>query len=89
MSPKVLPVLSSQNMNKYLKEVAMAAGINKRLSFHTGRHSFASTVTLNQGVDITTVSAMLGHRMLKTTQIYARVNLNKIARDVEGLRGSD
>jgi site-specific recombinase XerD len=88
-SLKVLPVISSQNMNRYLKEVAVEVGINKRLSFHTGRHTFASTVTLNEGVDITTVSAMLGHRMLKTTQIYARVNMQKIAKDVKGLIDSD
>jgi site-specific recombinase XerD len=81
----LLPVISSQNLNKYLKEVADYAGINKQLSFHAARHTFATTVTLNNGVDITTVSAMLGHRMLKTTQIYARVNLNKIANDVDKL----
>ncbi|HEU4472933.1 MAG TPA: site-specific integrase [Flavisolibacter sp.] len=81
----LLPVISSQNLNKYLKEVAALAGINKELSFHAARHTFASTVTLNNGVDITTVSAMLGHKMLKTTQIYARVNLNKISNDMEKL----
>lgn len=72
-------------MNKYLKEVAQLAGINKRLTVHVVRHVFASTITLNRGVDISYVSTMLGHRMLRTTQIYARVNLNKIANDVEGL----
>jgi site-specific recombinase XerD len=82
---KLLPVISSQNMNKYLKELAAMAGINKRLSYHSSRHSFATTVTLNNGVDIITVSAMLGHKMLKTTQMYAKVNLNKIANDVRGL----
>jgi site-specific recombinase XerD len=84
---RLLPLISSQNLNRYLKEVAAAAGIRKRLTFHAARHTFASTVTLNEGVDITTVSAMLGHKMLKTTQIYARVNLNKIALDVEKLMG--
>jgi len=81
----LLPVISSQNLNKYLKEVAVLAGINKALSYHAARHTFASTVTLNSGVDIVTVSAMLGHKMLKTTQIYARVNLNKISNDMEKL----
>ena len=80
---KLLPVISSQNLNKYIKEIAQIANINKRLSFHAARHTFASSVTLNKGVDITTVSAMLGHKMLKTTQIYARVNMNKIAKDVQ------
>lgn len=78
----LLPVISSQNINRYLKEIAQLAHINKRLSFHAARHTFGTTVTLNQGVDITTVSAMLGHKMLKTTQIYAKVNLNKIANDM-------
>jgi site-specific recombinase XerD len=85
LGDRLLPLISSQNLNRYLKEVAAAAGIRKRLTFHAARHTFATTVTLNSGVDITTVSAMLGHKMLKTTQIYARVNLNKIANDVEGL----
>jgi len=82
---RLLPVISSQNMNKYLKEVAAAAGVGKRLSFHCARHTFASTVTLNEGVDITTVSAMLGHKMIRTTQIYAKVDLNKIANDTKKL----
>lgn len=80
---KLLPVPSSQNMNKYLKEIAGIAGIEKNLSYHAARHTFASTVTLNNGVDISTVSAMLGHKMLKTTQIYAKVNMQKIFNDVE------
>jgi len=70
---KVLPVISSQNLNKYIKEIAQLANIPKRLSFHAARHTFASSVTLNKGVDIISVSAMLGHKMLKTTQIYAKV----------------
>lgn len=85
LTGRLLPVISSQNMNKYLKELATLAGIKKWLSFHAARHTFASTVTLNNGVDITTVSAMLGHKMLKTTQIYARINMEKIATDVQNL----
>ncbi len=81
----LLPIISSQNTNKYLKELAIITGINKKLSFHSARHTFASTVTLNQGVDIMTVSAMLGHRTLKSTQIYSKVNLNKIAGDTKKL----
>jgi site-specific recombinase XerD len=81
----LLPVISSQNLNKYLKEIADKAGIHKRLSFHAARHTFATTVTLNEGVDIMTVSAMLGHKLLKTTQIYAKVNMVKIASDIDGL----
>lgn len=85
LKDKLLPVISSQNLNKYLKELADLTKINKKLSFHAARHTFATTVTLNNGVDITTVSAMLGHKMLKTTQIYARVNMQKIASDVKNL----
>ena len=81
----LLPIISSQNINKYLKEVAQLAGITKRLSFHAARHTFATTVTLNEGVDIMSVSAMLGHKLLKTTQIYARVNMQKIASDMQKL----
>ena len=81
----LLPIISSQNTNKYLKELAIITGINKKLTFHSARHTFASTVTLNQGVDIMTVSAMLGHRTLKSTQIYSKVNLNKIAGDTKKL----
>ncbi len=84
-SGNLLPIISSQNTNKYLKELAIITGINKKLSFHSARHTFASTVTLNQGVDIMTVSAMLGHRTLKSTQIYSKVNLNKIAGDTKKL----
>jgi site-specific recombinase XerD len=85
LQEKLLPIISSQNVNKYLKEITELAGIKKRLSFHAARHTFASTVTLNNGVDITTVSAMLGHKMMKTTQIYARINMQKIAADVQDL----
>lgn len=82
---KLLPVISNQNTNKYLKELALLVGINKRLSFHSSRHTFGSTVTLNQGVDIMSVSAMLGHKQLKSTQIYSKVNLIKIATDTKKL----
>jgi len=88
-SKSLLPVISSQNMNKYLKEIAALAGIKKKITVHVGRHTFASTITLNRGVDITTVSSMLGHKMIRTTQIYAKVNLKKIANDVSGLMNGD
>ncbi len=82
---RLLPVISSQNTNKYLKLIAAHAGVAKKLCFHCARHTFASTVTLNQGVDITTVSAMLGHKFLQTTQIYAKVSMVKIADDTKKL----
>lgn len=84
----LLPVISNQNLNKYLKEIAIRAGINKRVSFHLARHTFATTVTLNKGVDIVSVSKMLGHKNLRTTQVYAKVSMSKIAEDMKGLMGS-
>lgn len=79
----LLPVISNQNLNKYLKEIGIMVGIQKRMSMHLARHTFASTITLNRGVDIVTVSKMLGHRNLRTTQVYAKISLLKIAQDME------
>jgi len=65
---RVLPVLSNQKMNVYLNEIADVCGIHKSLTYHTARHTFATTVTLANGVPIETVSKMQGHRNLRTTQ---------------------
>ncbi len=70
---KLLPVISNQNLNKYLKEIAVLFGITKRKSMHLARRTFATTVTLERGVDIMTVSKMLGHKNLRTNQIYSNV----------------
>lgn len=70
---KLLPIPSNQRMNSYLKEVACACGFNKELTFHCARHTFATTVTLTNGVSIESVSKMLGHENLRTTQHYAKV----------------
>lgn len=86
---RLLPVISNQNINKYLKEIAQLAGIRKRVSFHLARHTFATTVTLNKGVDIVSVSKMLGHKNLRITQIYAKVSMKKIANDMKFLLGSE
>jgi site-specific recombinase XerD len=83
---RVLPVLSNQKMNSYLKEIADICGINKNLTFHIARHTFATTVTLSNGVPIETVSKMLGHRNLKTTQHYAKILDIKISMDMQKLR---
>ena len=82
---KVLPVLSNQKMNAYLKEIADLSGIEKNLTFHLARHTFATTVTLAKGVPIETVSKMLGHTNMKTTQIYARITDSKIGHDMQEL----
>ena len=82
----VLPILSNQKMNAYLKEIATVCGINKELTFHIARHTFATTVTLSNGVPIETVSKMLGHTNLKTTQHYAKILDKKISEDMQVLK---
>lgn len=82
----VLPVLTNQKSNAYLKEIADVCGINKNLTTHLARHTFATTVTLSKGGSISTVSKMLGHRSLKTTQIYAKVLDSKIANEMNLLK---
>ena len=79
---KLLPVLSNQKTNQYLKEIVKACGIHKHITFHSARHTFATTVTLSNGVPIETVSKLLGHSKLSTTQIYARVLQKKVAEDM-------
>jgi site-specific recombinase XerD len=83
---KLLPVVANSKTNAYLKEIADVCGIRKNLTFHMARHTFATTVTLTNGVPIETVSAMLGHKSLKTTQIYAKVLENKVSADMLNLR---
>lgn len=82
----VLPVLSNQRMNSYLKEIADVCGITKTLTFHMARHTFATTVTLSNGVPIESVSKMLGHNSIKTTQHYAKVLDLKVSKDMAALR---
>lgn len=78
---RLLPVLSNQKMNAYLKEIADLCGINKNITFHCARHTFA-TYLLTKGVSIESVSKMLGHTNIKTTQIYARILDTKIGEDM-------
>ena len=78
----VMPILSNQKMNAYLKELADLCGINKPLSFHTARHTFATTVTMMNGVPMESVSKMLGHKNLKSTQHYARIVDQKVGQDM-------
>lgn len=79
---RLLPVYSNQKTNKYLKTIAEACGIHKNVTFHVARHTFATTVTLSHGVPIETVSKLLGHTQLRTTQIYARVLQKKVGEDM-------
>jgi len=82
---KLLPVYSNQKTNKNLKEIATACGIHKKITFHVARHTFATTVTLSNGVPIETVSKLLGHTKLTTTQVYARVLQKKVGEDMQNL----
>jgi site-specific recombinase XerD len=81
----VFHVPSNQKTNAYLKEIADLCDITKKLTFHIARHSFATTVTLSNGVPIETVSKMLGHTNIKTTQIYSKVVDFKISGDMAAL----
>jgi integrase len=83
---KLLPVLSNAKMNEYLKEIADRCEINKKMTFHTARHTFATTVTLTNGVPIETVSKMLGHKTLRTTQQYAKILDQKVSEDMKALK---
>jgi site-specific recombinase XerD len=85
-SGTLFPNLSNQKLNAYLKEISDFCGIEKNLTFHLARHTFATTVTLTNGVPIETVSKMLGHTSIRTTQIYAKVIENKVSNDMLSLR---
>ena len=84
---KVLPVYTNQKTNSYLKEIAFLCEIEKNLTYHLARHTFATTVTLANGVPIESVSKMLGHTSLRTTQIYAKVVEQKLSNDMKMLKG--
>ena len=83
---RLLPILSNQRMNSYLKEIADVCGINKELTFHIARHTFATTVTLTNGVPIESVSKMLGHKNIRTTQHYAKIIDRKVGDDMKRLK---
>lgn len=82
----LLPVPSNQKLNAYLKEIADIVGIKKYLTFHMARHTFATTVTLNNGVPIESVSKMLGHKSIKITQHYAKILDRKVSDDMQALK---
>jgi site-specific recombinase XerD len=82
----LLPHISNQKLNSYLKEVADLCDITKTLTYHVARHTFATAVTLSNGVPIETVSKMLGHTTIRTTQIYAKVVERKVSDDMNVLR---
>lgn len=86
ISGTLFPKITNEKINLYLKEIALICGISKNLTFHMARHTFATTVTLSNGVPIETVSKLLGHTKIATTQIYARVLDKKISEDMEALK---
>lgn len=82
---KLLPVMSNQKLNSYLKELADICGITKRLNFHVARHSFSTSIMLDHGVSMETLSKVLGHSNIKTTQIYAKVTNKKVSYEMNVL----
>lgn len=82
----ILPQISNQKANAYLKDITSLLGWTKRLTFHCARHTFATTVTLTNGVPIETVGQMLGHKNINTTQLYARVTDTRVSRDMKPLK---
>jgi site-specific recombinase XerD len=84
-SDHVLPILTNQKMNEYLKEIADLCQVDKILTYHVARHTFATTVTLNNNVPIESVSKMLGHKSLKQTQHYAKILNKKVSEDMDAL----
>ncbi|WP_191967969.1 site-specific integrase [Rhizosphaericola mali] len=83
---QLLPLCSNQRFNGYLQEIADICGIDKHLTSHTARHTFATTVTLENDVPIETVSRMLGHKSIRTTQIYAKITRKKISNNMRTLK---
>jgi site-specific recombinase XerD len=83
---KLFPVKSNQKYNDYLKEIGAQCGIKKELTTHIARHTFATTVTLSNGVPIESVSSMLGHKSMRTTQVYAKIVQKKLSNDMKSLR---
>ena len=82
---KLLPMYCNSMLNLYLKEIARICNIDRPLVFHAGRHTYATEITLSHGVPLETVSKMLGHSQIETTQIYAKVTDDKIDADTRVL----
>ena len=82
---KLLPIQDPADINKYLKDIAILCNINKRICFHTSRHTFASTVTLANNISLEVVSKMLGHTSTRMTSHYARLIDESIAKQMDNL----
>lgn len=81
--PTLFPTVHYPNMKRHMKALAVLAGVNGGLCYHQARHSFASLITLEAGVPIETISRMLGHSDITTTQVYARVTPKKLFEDMD------
>ena len=81
--PTLFPMVHHPNMKRHMKALAVLAGVNGGLCYHQARHSFASLITLEAGVPIETISRMLGHSDITTTQVYARVTPKKLFEDMD------
>ena len=82
---RLLPMYCNSMLNLYLKEIARLCHIDRPLVFHMARHTYATEITLSHGVPLETVSKMLGHSQIETTQIYAKVTDDKIDADTKAL----
>jgi site-specific recombinase XerD len=84
--PEMLPVMSNQKLNTFLEEIAESCNIRHKITFHISRHTFATTILLNNGVPMESASKMLGHTNIKTTQHYAKILNKKVSEDMKSLR---
>ena len=82
-SDKLLPIQDAADINKYLKDIAILCNINKRITYHTSRHTFASTVTLANNISLEVVSKMLGHTNTRMTAHYAKLVDETIANQMD------
>jgi len=79
----LLPKISNQKLNAYLKVIADLAGISQTLKHHMARHTFATTICLNNNMPLEDLSKLLGHSSLKTTQIYGRITQERLVKSID------
>ena len=83
---RLFPMLSCSKTNINLKKIASICGIERRVTFHLARHTYASVITLSQGVPLDTVRELMGHRDWRATQIYAHLTNDKVSEDMGRLQ---
>ena len=82
---KLLPKISNQKVNMYLKVIADLTGINRKISHHIARHTFATTICLNNNMPIEDVSMLLGHSSIKTTQLYGKITQERLNQSIQSI----